>query len=122
MWAPSFEKTSLAEEALSVRPVLMQLIAGLKRASVARILDVHPAMITRWEKGEPISAEMRGRLLDVHAVVLHALQVFRPSIVPMWLLGSEPAFNGARPIDVMATRGAGPLLDALKGVRDGAFM
>jgi hypothetical protein len=33
-----------------------------------------------------------------------------------WLVGNEPFLNGARPIDVLVTRGAAPLIAALAAI------
>ncbi len=34
----------------------------------------------------------------------------------LWLIGSEPFFDGARPLDVLALRGAAPLHASLQGI------
>ncbi len=123
-WTPTLER---AEEphnpaALSdVHPLLVRLVEAFSAAAIARMLDVNPAMMSRWMNGAPISAEMTGRILDLHAVLSRAFQVLQPRHAMLWLLGSEPFFNGARPLDVLALRGAAPLIQALQGIDAGAF-
>lgn len=123
-WTPALER---AEEprnpgALTdVHPLLARLVEAFSAATMARILDVNPAMITRWMNGAPVSAEMTARILDLHAVFSRAFQVFQPRHAMLWLLGSEPFFDGARPLDVLALRGAAPLIAALRGINAGAY-
>ncbi len=123
-WTPTLERTEEPRNAGALRdvhPLLKQLIEAFNAAFVARLLDVDPAMLTRWNNGAPISAEMTTRILDLHAVLSRAFQVFRPHQVMLWLQGSEPFFDGARPIDVLALRGAAPLISALNGIDAGAY-
>lgn len=78
-------------------------------------------MLTRWKGGAKISSEMSHRVLDVHAVLVRALQVFAPEVAMQWLVGHEPFLNDARPIDVLSVRGAGPLMEALDSIAAGAY-
>jgi uncharacterized protein (DUF2384 family) len=39
----------------------------------------------------------------------------------MWLLGSEPLLGGARPIDVLVSEGAVPVVRAIDGIAEGAY-
>jgi hypothetical protein len=38
-----------------------------------------------------------------------------------WLVGNEPFFGGARPIDVLASQGASPLIAALAAIEVTAY-
>ena len=67
-------------------------------------------MVTRWKRGGNISPLMSRRILDLHAVLARAIAVFAPEVVTDWLVGHEPFLNDARPIDVLAQRGAAPLM------------
>lgn len=104
-----------------VHPLLASLVDAFSAATIVRLLDVDPAIMTRWMKDAPISAEMAARILDLHAVLSRAFQVFHPRHAMLWLLGSEPFFDGARPIDILALRGAAPLIQALQGIGAGAY-
>jgi len=87
-----------------------------KPAAVGRLLDVDRAQVTRWQHGDPISAEMSRRIFDAHTVLLRAAQLWDPHAIPDWLYGSEPHFGGARPIDVLALFGASRLLSAISAI------
>jgi uncharacterized protein (DUF2384 family) len=85
-------------------------------------LNVDRAQVSRWMSGrDPISELTSARIAAVHALILRAHQELAAKNVASWLFGSEPLLGGARPIDALALRGAGPVLDALDGIEDGAF-
>ena len=126
IWTPVLEKIQEPKNAGALMDVgqLLDRLAEAFGSSgiVARLLDVDAAMITRWRKeSAQISPEMRGRIIDLHDVLNRAFQIFRPRQAIMWLFGSEPFFGGARPIDVLARRGAAPLIEALAGIESGAY-
>lgn len=75
-------------------------------------------MITRWRRKGPISRDMSRRIVDLHDVLSRALQIMQPSTVMDWLIGSNPHLGGARPIDVLALRGAAPVIAALQAFED----
>jgi len=104
-----------------VQPLLARLVAAYGHNPIARLLDVDAAMVTRWNRGAKISPAMTQRILDLHAVLARALQVFAPETATQWLVGHEPFLNEARPIDVLAVRGAAPLIEALDAIASGAY-
>ena len=104
-----------------VRPLLARMVAAYGHNPIARLLDVDAAMLTRWKRGAKISPAMAHRILDLHAVLAWALQIFAPEVATQWLLGHEPFLNDARPIDVLAVRGAAPLIEALDSIASGAY-
>lgn len=123
-WSPLIDPfvTPKHPEALAdVRPLLLQLVEAYGHNTVARLLDVDAAMITRWRRSAKISPAMSRRVLDLHAVLVRALQIFAPEVATQWLVGHEPFLNDARPIDVLAVRGAAPLIEALDGIAAGAY-
>jgi uncharacterized protein (DUF2384 family) len=101
--------------------LLLKLVEAYGHNVVARLLDVNPAMITRWRRGAKISETMSRRILDLHAVLTRAFQIFAPDVTSQWLVGHEPFLNDARPIDVLAVRGAAPLIEALDAIAAGAY-
>lgn len=123
-WSPILDPTLPPKDAAalrSVQPLLLRLIDAYGTNAVARMLDVDPAMLTRWKKGGPVSDVMRKRIIDLHDVLSRAFQIFSPETVMNWLVGHEPFLNDARPIDVLALRGAAPLIEALDGIESGGY-
>ncbi|MGH7736916.1 MAG: antitoxin Xre/MbcA/ParS toxin-binding domain-containing protein [Candidatus Tyrphobacter sp.] len=65
---------------------------------------------------------MRPRVLAAYEVLARAHQVFNPTLAARWLVGHEPLLGGARPLDVLAHRGAGPVIDALDAIAAGVYV
>ncbi len=123
-WSPLIDPLAKPRDAQALRdvgPLFLRLIEAYGHNALARLLDVDAAMLTRWKGGAKISPAMSRRILDVHAVLVRALQVFAPTAATQWLVGHEPFLNDARPIDVLAVRGAGPLIEALDAIAAGAY-
>jgi uncharacterized protein (DUF2384 family) len=121
MWTPALKQEKHLKNADALRdvfPLFIRLTNAFgSNAEVARLLDVDPAMVSRWRKGTAeISSDMKGRIIDLHDVFNRALQVFRPKHAMLWLVGSEPFFGGARPLDVLVRRGVTPLIEALAAI------
>jgi uncharacterized protein (DUF2384 family) len=49
------------------------------------------------------------------------MRVYPANAAALWLVGSEPLLGGARPIDVVVTEGAAPVIRAIDGIAQGAF-
>ncbi len=122
-WSPlvAAEPPSDPSALSDVRGLLERLVAAYGVRSIARMLDVNAAMVTRWRAGKAISIAMTRRILDLHDVLSRALQLFAPAVASQWLVGSEPLLGGSRPIDVLVTRGIVPVLEALSAIEDGAY-
>jgi uncharacterized protein (DUF2384 family) len=123
-WSPLIDPfvTPKHPEALGdVHSLLAKIVEAYGHNAVARLLDVNAAMITRWRRGAKISPLMSRRILDLHAVLARALQIFSPAVTTQWLVGHEPFLSDARPIDVLPVRGAAPLIEALDAIAAGAY-
>lgn len=124
-WAPAVDSIALrpSADALSdVRPLLARLVEALGTNAAARLLNVDRAQVSRWgSRREAISAEMARRIVDLHDVFTRILRVFPRAAAAMWLTGSEPLLAGARPIDVLVTEGAAPVIRAIDGIAQGAY-
>jgi putative toxin-antitoxin system antitoxin component (TIGR02293 family) len=124
-WAPTIDRLGSASDAGALRDVdylLRRLVDVYGNNTVAGILGVGRAMVTRWLRhGAPVSSTMTRRILDVHAVLVRALRLFSERNAAQWLFGSEPHLGGARPIDVLVLRGASQVVEALEAIEQGAF-
>lgn len=110
-------------EALSdVATLLDRLESAFGTRPIAKLLDVGPGMVTNWKnRRHRMSPEYARRVIELHDAFVRALQVFQPQVLMQWLVGNEPFLNGARPIDVLVTRGAAPLIDALAAVESTSY-
>lgn len=125
IWAPTVTQLDPAKEpeALTgVLPLLQRMVAAYGQAAVAGLLGLNKSAVNHWVSGKrEISPTMRGRILEVHDVLSRVHQVFTPILASRWLTGHEPLLGGARPIDVLALRGAAPVIDALDAIASGGF-
>ena len=124
-WSPTIERLEPAANAdafLDLEPVLERLVRGYGKAAVGAMLGVDKSTITRWVNRERVvSPEMRVRIIELNDVVVRMHQVFNADLASRWLVGHEPLLGGARPIDVLAMRGAAPIIDALDAISAGGF-
>ncbi|WP_334151142.1 antitoxin Xre/MbcA/ParS toxin-binding domain-containing protein [Microbacterium sp.] len=93
------------------------------RAKLANILKVSTSQPTRWIKGqESPNSENTRAIVDLEHVVIRARLLWGDDeVVNAWLTGRNGFLDGARPIDVIATQGSGPAIDALDQATAGAF-
>jgi uncharacterized protein (DUF2384 family) len=111
-----------AADLADVRPLLARVVNALGTNAAARLLDADRAQVSRWGAGsEAVSAEMGRRIVDLHDVLTRILRVFPKDAAAMWLYGAEPLLGGARPIDVLVTEGAAPVIRAIDGIAQGVF-
>jgi uncharacterized protein (DUF2384 family) len=126
-WTPTIERLEPAANpnAISdVLPLLRRLVDAYQQSVIAEMLGVDDSTVSRWLKQERSIGQsaMRGRILELHDVVSRAHQVFNPTLAARWLTGHEPFLGNARPIDVLALRGAAPVIDALDAISAGGFV
>lgn len=117
-WTLTVPPRALRPAALSdVQPLLERLVESFGSNRLARLIGVGTGTVTNWRAGRrAISPEYVERILDLHDVMTRALQLMDPAVIPDWFEGSEPFLQYARPIDVLALQGAGPLIAALRSI------
>ena len=124
-WSPQLTVVELKPKAQSlsdVSPLLARVVEALGTNAAARLLDADRAQVSRWGSGtEAIGQEMGRRIVDLHDVLTRILRVYGPETAAMWLAGSEPLLGGARPIDVLASEGAAPVIRAIDGISQGVY-
>lgn len=109
-------------------PALFEVPAEVERAvaalgsnAVADLLGVSRSQPSRWRRGEErISPTNRARLTDLDHVLNRLLQALWPEEASAWLTAHNPHL-GARPVDVLALRGAGPVIEAIDALAQGAY-
>jgi len=89
---------------------------------VAKALGVAKSQPSRWRDGlERPGVETAQRLQDLDYVLSRAQLVWAPQVAVTWLESSNGFLDGARPIDVLMTRGPAEVLGALDATMSGAF-
>jgi uncharacterized protein (DUF2384 family) len=98
-----------------------RVVAALGSNTVAELLGVSRSQPSRWRSGkERISPGNRARLTDLDHVLNRLLQVLWPEEASAWLTARNPHLGG-RPVDVLALRGAAPVLQAIDALAQGAY-
>lgn len=104
-----------------VRQRLHHLLESYGNNWVAAALNVSPSQPSRWRQGkEGINADNQRLVLDLDYVMARLSRLFPPEHVEIWLT-SHNAHLGARPIDVLRMRGAGPVVEAIDAEEEGAY-
>ena len=89
---------------------------------VAELLGVDKSQPSRWRKGEALPSPQAARLLtDLEHVYSRAAMIFTSSVINSWMTGPNDYLEGARPIDVLKTRGVSEVLNALDAAEQIAF-
>ena len=93
------------------------------RTRLADALGVSDSQPTRWIRGEDSpNAENARAIVDLEYVVARARLLWSDDeTVNLWLNGRNAFLGGARPIDVIMTRGVSPVVDALDQEMAGAL-
>jgi uncharacterized protein (DUF2384 family) len=88
---------------------------------LAELLDVSPAQVTRWRRGQGID-ELNAQRVDLLELVMsNLLRLYSAETAERWLDGVNPHLGGRRPIDLIRAGRARDLLDAIAQERAGSF-
>ena len=89
---------------------------------LADLLGVSRSQPTRWRTGkESPSPQIARELVDLDHVMARASMLFTQPVALDWLNSSNSYLDGARPIDVLKTRGSAEVVAALDAAMAGAF-
>jgi uncharacterized protein (DUF2384 family) len=103
------------------RGLVERVVSVLGSNAVARLLGVSRSQPSRWRSGqEQMSPLNRARLSDLDHVLNRLLQVLWPEEAGAWLTAPNPHLGG-RPVDVLALRGSGPVIEAIDALAQGAY-
>jgi len=103
------------------RGLVERVVSVLGSNTVARLLGVSRSQPSRWRSGqEQMSPLNRARLTDLDHVLNRLLQVLWPEEAGAWLTAINPHLGG-RPVDVLALRGSGPVIEAIDALAQGAY-
>jgi hypothetical protein len=99
-----------------------RLVGVLGNKGVAQLLNVSESQPSRWKTGEEVpSARSAPLLVDLDHVVGRLLLIWDSSVILDWLTGPNGFLEGARPIDVIATRGTTEVVEAVEAEAAGGY-
>lgn len=118
----AIEVRDSAIELFAVPPQLDRLIGSLGSNTVAALLGVSKSQPSRWRsRAEGIGPTNRRRIADLDHVMDRLLLELHPEQAGTWLTSGNAHLGGARPVDVLLLRGAGPVIDAIDALAEGAY-
>lgn len=88
---------------------------------LAELLDVSPAQVTRWRRGQGIDDVNAGRVDLLELVMAHLLRLYPMEAAERWLVGANPSLGERRPVDLIRRGQAREVLDAIASERAGSF-
>jgi hypothetical protein len=99
-----------------------RLVGVLGNKGVAQLLNVSESQPSRWKTGEEVpSARSAPLLVDLDHLVGRLLLIWDSSVILDWLTGPNGFLEGARPIDVIATRGTTEVVEAVEAEAAGGY-
>jgi len=88
---------------------------------LAELLDVSPAQVTRWRRGQGIDEVNAQRVDLLELVMSQLLRVYSSEAAERWLVGLNPQLGDRRPIDLIRRGRSRELIDAIAAERAGSF-
>jgi uncharacterized protein (DUF2384 family) len=88
---------------------------------LAELLDVSPAQVTLWRRGQRIDDVNAGRVDLLERVMAHLLRLYPTEAAERWLVGANPNLGQRRPVDLICRGQAREVLDAIASERAGSF-
>lgn len=88
---------------------------------LAELLEVSPAQVTRWRRGQGIDELNAERVDMLELVMANLLRLHSIETAELWLLGLNPHLGRRRPIDVIRHGHAQELLAAISAERAGSY-
>jgi uncharacterized protein (DUF2384 family) len=88
---------------------------------LAELLDVSPAQVTRWRRGQGIDEVNAQRVDLLELVMAQLLRLYSSEAAERWLVGLNPHLGDRRPIDLVRRGRSRELIDAIAAERAGSF-
>jgi uncharacterized protein (DUF2384 family) len=88
---------------------------------LAELLDVSPAQVTRWRRGQGIDEVNAQRVDLLELVMSQLLRLYSSEAAERWLVGLNPHLGDRRPIDLIRRGRSRELIDAIATERAGSF-
>jgi hypothetical protein len=105
--------TAVKVEALSVD-------LGSQRR-LAELLEVSPAQVSRWLRGQGIDESNAERVDLLELVMSSLLRLYEPQAAREWLLGLNPHLGDRQPITLLRNGRFEEVLGAIRAERAGSF-
>jgi hypothetical protein len=88
---------------------------------LAEILDVNPAQVSRWIRGQGIDPENAKKVQLLELVTARLAEVYHPAVIQDWLLGFNAHLGNRRPVDMIRMGRISEVLGAIDAAAAGSF-
>jgi len=97
----------------------LRLKCRLRYAEIARLIDVRPETISRWNRERSFLPQARtwGRLMELEYLIDEVAEFFEPEQARQWLFSAQPALGGAVPVDLVQMGQTHAILRILSDMR-----
>ncbi len=90
---------------------------------LARILPASDRTVRRWLDAETVPRQRdRERTLELVVVLEELARVFKPEGASNWLFAPNPAFDFAKPADLLAAGEYREVIGAIEAIGEGVFV
>jgi hypothetical protein len=90
-------------------------------AGIARALQVDPAQLSRWRRGQEPSDPAWDRLVDLFAVASKLEGFYSPARIWVWLEGINAQLEDRSPLYLIRHGETGEVLSAIHATKAGAY-
>ena len=90
-------------------------------AEIARAVEVDPAQLSRWRRGQEPADPAWDRLVDLFAVVQKLEGYYTPARIRAWLGGVNAHLGDRSPLYLIRHGGSGTVLNAIHALKAGAY-
>lgn len=105
--------------AIARRIETIQKSGGLRGSDLAKVLDVRPETVSRWNQGKASPrTEAEERLLFVEYLVEELADIYEPSETRLFFYAPQRLLGGERPVDLIARGEMGRVRALVSQLRD----
>lgn len=90
-------------------------------AEIARAIDIDPAQLSRWRRGQEPSESAWDRFVDLFAVVSKLEGFYTPGRVRAWLEGANARLADRAPLYLIRHGETGEVISAIHATKAGAY-
>jgi putative toxin-antitoxin system antitoxin component (TIGR02293 family) len=95
----------------------------LDQADIARVLNTNPRTVSRWlQRASAPRPDARARLLELLAVLDRLSEVLKPQAAHDWLFTPNPFLDHRKPVELLRSGDARPVLGAIDAMTEGVFL
>jgi transcriptional regulator with XRE-family HTH domain len=92
---------------------------GLSQEEFARLVGSSARSVANWERGRPMSAQVRQTMTTLADIQVRLVNLIRPDYIGRWLRIQVPALGGVSPLEAIERGQAERVYRLLMGLEEG---